>query len=64
MYATMARQHIIGSKIGGEPLDKLRPSHIEAWKVELEHRGLSESTIGLHTQSSAPFSTPPSGIER
>jgi hypothetical protein len=33
MYATMARQHIIGSKIGGEPLDKLRPSHIEAWKV-------------------------------
>jgi integrase len=45
MYATMARQHIIGSKIGGEPLDKLRPSHIEAWKVELEHRGLSESTI-------------------
>jgi integrase len=45
MYATMARQHIIGSKIGGEPLDKLRPSHIEAWKVELEHRVLSESTI-------------------
>ena len=45
MYTTMARQHIIGSKIGGEPLDKLRPSRIEAWKVELEHRGLSESTI-------------------
>ena len=45
MYATMARQHIIGSKIGAQPLDKLRPSHIEAWKVELEHRGLSESTI-------------------
>ena len=41
----MARQHIIGSKIGGKPLDKLWPSHIEAWKVELEHRGLSESTI-------------------
>ena len=45
MYATMTRQHIIGSKIGGRPLDKLRPSHIEAWKVELEQRGLSESTI-------------------
>jgi integrase len=45
MYATMARQHISGSKIGAQPLDKLRPSHIEAWKVELEHRGLSESTI-------------------
>jgi hypothetical protein len=45
MYATMARQHISGSKIGAQPLDKLRPSHIEAWKVELEQRGLSESTI-------------------
>jgi hypothetical protein len=33
MYATMARQHIIGSKIGAQQLDKLRPSHIEAWKV-------------------------------
>jgi hypothetical protein len=45
MYTTMVRQHIIGSKIGGEPLHKLRPSHIEAWMVELEHRGLSKSTI-------------------
>ena len=45
MYATMTRQHIIGSRIGGRPLDKLRPSHIEAWKVELEQRRLSESTI-------------------
>jgi integrase len=40
----MTREHIVGSKIGAQPLDKLRPSHIEAWKVEL-HRGLSESTI-------------------
>src|SRR4029453_15727488 len=32
MYTTMARQHIIGSKIGAQPLDKLRPSHVEAWK--------------------------------
>jgi integrase len=45
MYATMARQHISGSKIGAQPLDKLRPSHVEAWKVELEQRELSESTI-------------------
>jgi integrase len=45
MYATMARQHIRGGKIGAQPLDKLRPFHIEAWKVELEHRELSESTI-------------------
>src|SRR4029453_18043273 len=33
MYATMARQHISGSKIGAQQLDKLRPSHIEAGKV-------------------------------
>jgi site-specific recombinase XerC len=45
VHATVARQHIIGSKIGTQQLDKLGPSHIEAWKVELEHRGLSESTI-------------------
>jgi integrase len=45
MYAPMARQYISRSKIGTQPLDKLRPSHIEAWKVELQHRGLSESTI-------------------
>jgi hypothetical protein len=30
MCATMARQHLIGSKMGAQPLDKLRPSHIEA----------------------------------
>jgi hypothetical protein len=63
MYATMARQHIIGSKIGGEPLDKLRPSHIEAWKVELEDRGLSESTIRSAYTILRACSTPPSGIE-
>lgn len=45
MYATMTRQHIIGSKIGAQPLDKFRPSHIEAWKVELQNRWLSEPTI-------------------
>ena len=42
MSPRLARQHIIGSKIGARPLDKLRPSHIEAWKVELEHRRLSD----------------------
>jgi hypothetical protein len=64
MYATMARQHIIGSKIGGKPLDKLRPSHIEAGKLSLSTAGSLSPPSGLHTQSSAPCSTPPSGIER
>lgn len=45
MYATITRKHIVGAKIGAKPLDKLRPSHIDAWKVELQGRGLSESTI-------------------
>ena len=45
MYATITRKHIVNAKIGAKPLDKLRPSHIDAWKVELQGRGLSESTI-------------------
>jgi hypothetical protein len=45
LYSTMARTHIIGAKIGAKPLDKLRPSHIDAWTVELKGRGLAESSI-------------------
>jgi integrase len=45
LYSTMARTHIIGAKIGAKPLDKLRPSHIDAWTVELKSRGLAESSI-------------------
>jgi integrase len=45
MYATITRKHIVAAKIGAKPLDKLRPSHIDAWKVELHGRELSESTI-------------------
>jgi integrase len=45
LYATLARKHIIGAKLGGQPLDKLKASHVEAWKVELQGRGLSDSTI-------------------
>jgi integrase len=45
LYGTMARTHIIGAKIGAKPLDKLRPSHIDAWTVELKGRGLAESSI-------------------
>ena len=41
----MARTNIVGGRIGARPLDKLRPSHIDAWKVELKDRGLAESSI-------------------
>ena len=39
------RKHIIAAKLGAQPLDRLKPSHVEAWKVELQGRGLSDSTI-------------------
>ena len=45
LYATLARKHIIAAKLGAQPLDRLKPSHVEAWKVELQGRGLSDSTI-------------------
>ncbi len=45
LYATLARKHIIGAKLGALPLDRLKPSHVEAWKVELQGRRLSDSTI-------------------
>ncbi|MDQ6688816.1 MAG: site-specific integrase [Actinomycetota bacterium] len=45
MYSAVAKKHIVGATIGARSLDKLKPSHVEAWKVELQKRGLSESTI-------------------
>ena len=45
MYAAVAKKHIIGAHIGQTTLDRLKPSHVEAWKVELQRRHLSESTI-------------------
>ena len=45
LYATLARKHIIAAKLGAQPLDRLKPSHVEAWKVELQGRRLSDSTI-------------------
>jgi integrase len=45
LYHRIARHHIVGSTIGTRPLDKLKPSHVEAWKVELANRGLAESTV-------------------
>lgn len=45
LYATLATKHIIGSTLGGRTLDALRPSHVEAWTVELRGRGLSPSSV-------------------
>jgi integrase len=45
MYAGMARTHIFGSSVGGVTLDRMRPSHVEGWAVELRRKGLADSTI-------------------
>ena len=45
MYAGVARTHILNSSIGRLTLDRVRPSHVEGWVVELRRKGLAESTI-------------------
>jgi integrase len=45
MYAGVARTHIVGSSVGRLTLDKVRPSHVEGWVVELRRKGLADSTI-------------------
>lgn len=45
MYAGVARTHIVGSSLANVPLDRIRPSHVEGWIVELRRRGLAESTV-------------------
>jgi integrase len=45
MYAGVARTHILTSSIGRLTLDRVRPSHVEGWVVELRRKGLAESTI-------------------
>jgi integrase len=45
MYAGVAKTHILSSSLAGVTLDRVRPSHVEGWLVELRRRGLAESTI-------------------
>ena len=45
MYAGVARTHIISSSLAGLTLDRVRPSHVEGWIVELRRKGLAESTV-------------------
>jgi hypothetical protein len=45
MYTTVARKHIVAAKIGALSMDKLRPTQVDSWKVELQGRGLSDSNI-------------------
>ena len=45
MYAGVARTHILCSSLANVTLDRVRPSHVEGWIVELRRKGLAESTI-------------------
>jgi integrase len=45
MYAGVARTHILSSSLAGLALDRIRPSHVEGWVVELRRKGLAESTV-------------------
>ena len=45
MYSGVARIHILGSSLANVTLDRVRPSHVEGWIVELRRKGLAESTI-------------------
>jgi integrase len=45
MYAGVARTHVLGSSLANVTLDRVRPSHVEGWIVELRRKGLAESTI-------------------
>jgi integrase len=45
MYAGVARVHIVGSSLAKVTLDRVRPSLVEGWIVELRRKGLAESTV-------------------
>jgi integrase len=45
MYAGVARTHIVHSSLANVTLDRVRPSHVEGWIVELRRKGLAESTV-------------------
>jgi integrase len=45
LYAAMVRNHIVGSSVGHKALRDLKPSHVEAWTVELKRKGLAQSTV-------------------
>jgi integrase len=47
MYATLTRNHISSSALGGMPLGKATPRVVEGWLVELRARGLAESTVRI-----------------
>src|SRR5699024_10211250 len=41
LYRGLMRNHVIARNLGRVPLDKLRPSHVDAWILEL--RGLTRT---------------------
>jgi integrase len=42
---SLIRSHVTTTKIGDVPLAKLRPSHYDAWLLELRRKALSPATV-------------------
>lgn len=45
LYEGLTRTHIVGSDLGRLPLNKVQPSSVERWILQLRRKGLSESTV-------------------
>ena len=45
LYAGVTGSHVLDSTLGRLTLDKVRPSHVEGWVVQLRRKNLAESTI-------------------
>lgn len=45
LYSSITRNHIVGSDLGRLPLNKVKPSSVERWILQLRHKGLSASTV-------------------
>lgn len=44
-YANMVEKHVIGSNLGGMPLERIAASSVDRWLIEMRAKGLSDSTV-------------------
>jgi hypothetical protein len=55
LYATLARKHIIGAKLGAQPLDKHKPSHVERGKLNCKVADCRTQRSTRHSTRCAQF---------
>lgn len=44
-YRHMVEAHVVGSELGGMPLERIAPSSVDRWLVGMRSKGLSDSTV-------------------